>query len=94
MFVCWSVRYCKHDHLHFQENFIQVRSGPVKRTEKGRDEKTQELLSQQSELRMQVHCIGCQGGGRHRGSVLAFSYPCLVSVLFTSQTAFGYALSC
>ena len=45
------------------------------------------LCKQQSELGMQVHCVGGQTGGRHHtvGVVLEFSHTCLVSVLFIGQ---------
>ena len=47
------------------------------------------LCCVQSELGMQVHCVGGQRGGRHHsvvGSVIEFSHPCLVSVLFTGPS--------
>ena len=46
------------------------------------------LLTQQSELGMQVHCFGGQRGGLHRYVVgvgfLRLSHPRLVSILFSA----------
>ena len=48
------------------------------------------LLTQQSELGMQVHCFGGQRGGRHGYIVgvwfLRLSHPCLVSILFSAPS--------
>ena len=48
------------------------------------------LLTQQSELGMQVHCAGGQRGGRHRSVVgvgfLRLSNPRLVSMLFSAPS--------
>ena len=48
------------------------------------------LLTQQSELGMQVHCVGAQRGGRHRSIVgvgfLRLSHPRLVSILFSAPS--------
>ena len=66
-----------------KKSSFQVRNGPEKGWKLGRDEKTQpplwpptqctcissSLCFVQSELRMQVHCVGGQRGGRHHSIV-------------------------